>query len=105
MNKRIVREQIEDITSELDSTLDSVIEHLQAMKEEYKDKYFNLFIEKEIPWDSNYQNDTVYFYLCGGRKETDSEYNKRIKIQSNLKQNKVDRKRKLYEELKKEFGE
>lgn len=104
MSKRIIREQIQDITYDLDSTLDGVIEHLQAMKEEYKDKYFNLFLvgDEEI-WEIN-KYITKYF-LYGERLETDSEYDKRIKMQNNLKQNEADRKRKLYEELKKEFGE
>jgi hypothetical protein len=48
------------------------------------------------------------FYLYRFREETDEEYQKRLKLDENLKLNserQKEKRRKQYEKLKKEFGE
>jgi hypothetical protein len=78
------------LCGEFDGKIDDIISTLQKCKEDGWEG---------IDYDYNYDNQREY-YVYKTRLENDEEYEKRMKLEEERKENR----RKAYEQLKKEFG-
>ena len=96
--------------AEFEGSIDTIIDTLQSLKEDFKDKNYNyLWLDKETSY--GYYNDMdVSYTLYGSRKETDKEYDARmaknkkaLNVVKINKQKKLEKERKEYERLKKKF--
>ena len=93
-----VREEIIDLTYELEGPIDGIIQQLQYFKERYKDTYSELRIER----DRDYDGDLEY-NLLGLRPETEKERKQRIKKQKADDKRIQEREQKLLQDLKKKY--
>ena len=93
-----VREEIIDLTYELEGPIDGIIQQLQHFKETYKDTYSELRIER----DRDYDGDLEY-NLLGLRPETEKERKQRIKKQKADDKRIQEREQKLLQDLKKKY--
>ena len=89
---------------DLTGSLDEMIDYLNNLKEQYKDNYVSLRIDKE------YDYDYVSFSLIGQRWETSAEYERRLKAEETkrkkleaLRAKKEEKDRKEYERLRKKY--
>jgi len=95
MNKKKMIEQTVNVDNYFDvGTIDEWISTLNILKEKYDGS-------SELIIDSVYNN--CSFILRQERLETDDEFNKRIKNEQNSLMKEKDKRKKLYEKLKKEF--
>ena len=95
MNKKKMIEQTVNVDNYFDvGTIDEWISTLDILKEKYDGS-------SELIIDSGYNN--CSFILRQERLETDDEFNKRIKNEQNSLMKEKDKRKKLYEKLKKEF--
>lgn len=79
---------------ELEGTIDEMIAQLCKLKGEGWELV-----------DGDYYGDSYAFTFIKNRPETFDEYSKRIRAEEHDKQLMLERRRKQYEELKKEFGD
>ena len=84
---------------DVEQSIDSLIQNIQAIKEKYEGQYTNLHF-------SDYDDDGyTKFRLYGSRLETDEEFAKRQKSLQFWKNKKTEEDRKKLEELKKLYPE
>ena len=86
------------IDLDLHCTLEELIEELIEIKEEYTEKGLG---DLTLDFDAGYNSISVA--LLGTRLETEYEYMSRTKREDKIKQNKLDKERARYLELKKKF--
>lgn len=95
MNKKKFIEETIDVSNYFDvDTIDEWISTLNILKEKYDGS-------SKLILDSYYSNYNMK--LIFNRIETDSEYNKRIDAETKLADKEKDKRKKMYEKLKKEF--
>lgn len=95
MNKKKMIENKFSVDDYFDvGTIDEWISTLNILKEKYDGS-------SELIIDSGYNN--CSFILRQERLETDDEFNKRIENEQNSLMKEKDKRKKLYEKLKKEF--
>lgn len=72
-------------------------EFIKELQELQTKGYLEIEMKKEVNYDGEYH----YLAVTKTRPETDSEYNKRIAQENQMMENR----KRLYEQLKNEFGE
>lgn len=104
MKKKIIAEQISEITYAIEGPLDDLISYLNSFKKNYPD-HSDFYIEKDYNW-----NEDCDFYVYANRLETDKELEKRRqkaatvrKIRAKQKAQKEEQERKELERLKKKY--
>lgn len=90
-----------DIKWELDGSLQDAIETLQTYYDRHKDTFDSLYID--ISTERGYGDSYVVIALMGRRPETDTEYEKRTKVDLQLKETRAANEKKQYEQLKKKY--
>lgn len=96
-----VREEIEDLTYEIEGSLDYAITVLQKRRDRYSDSYHDLEIESRL--DGDFYTERLRLVLVGRRPETEKEKEARLRLDRKKKEEKEEREKRMLEELKAKY--